>query len=217
MPNTTAPWPFTNRLTVELAAALALLVIHPAWAANYFVSENGNDDARGDSINAPWRTIERVNHHRLHATDRILFEAGQSFNGNLRFRQGEAEALDGPGLMVYTYPYASYADRDNIVRFNISENDSRKSKHYAGLWLRTDGRAMTGVEIYNNTILAAAEGQRRQSLMAFRPLPRSPALAGGLDLRSRFGLDVGSSDFLGQPLPAAGPFPLGAIRAQTLP
>jgi hypothetical protein len=59
---------------------------------------------------------------------------------------------DGPGLMVYTYAYASHSDRGNIVRFNISENDSRKSRSYAGLWIRSDGPGMTGVEIYNNTV-----------------------------------------------------------------
>jgi len=61
---------------------------------------------------------------------------------------------DGPGLMVYTYAYASHTDRGNVVRFNVSENDCRKSRAYAGLWVRNDGKGMTGVEVYNNTILA---------------------------------------------------------------
>jgi hypothetical protein len=61
---------------------------------------------------------------------------------------------DGPGLLVYTYPYASHADRGNVVRFNVSENDSRKSRTYAGLWVRNDGKGMSGVEVYNNTVLA---------------------------------------------------------------
>jgi len=60
---------------------------------------------------------------------------------------------DGPGLMVYTYPYASYRDRNNLVRFNISENDSRRSRTYAGLWIRADGRNMTGLEVHNNTVV----------------------------------------------------------------
>lgn len=60
---------------------------------------------------------------------------------------------DGPGLMVYTYAYASHADRGNVVRFNISENDSRRSRTYAGLWIRSDGPRMTGVEVYNNTVI----------------------------------------------------------------
>jgi len=57
---------------------------------------------------------------------------------------------DGPGLIVYTYPYASFTVRGSAVRFNISENDPRKSRNYAGLWLRADGREITGVEVYNS-------------------------------------------------------------------
>lgn len=60
---------------------------------------------------------------------------------------------DGPGLMVYTYAYAPYTNRANIVRFNVSQNDSRKSPRYAGIWVRNDGDGMSGVEIYNNTVI----------------------------------------------------------------
>lgn len=60
---------------------------------------------------------------------------------------------DGPGLMVYSYPYRSFSDRGSVVRFNISENDSRKGRRYAGLWVRTDGKEITGIEIYNNTVV----------------------------------------------------------------
>jgi len=220
---------------------------------------------------------------------------------------------DGPGLMVYTYPYASFSDRGSVVRFNISENDARKNRYYAGLWVRTDGKEMTGVEIYNNTVVVGpwtdqaahvyahgvevrvrnnifvaagsalplrvenpGEGRVRfennlywregeptrvswgtetfsslkvwrdrtgQELLAgeptglfanpglsihapdgprgerpglqagrtFRPLPGSPALLGGLDLRKRAGLNMGPHDFLGTPLSDA--LPLGAIGA----
>jgi len=54
------------------------------------------------------------------------------------------------------------------------------------------------------------------SLRAFRPLPNSPALAGGLDLRAVFGLDSGSGDLLGLTLPASGHLPLGAISAASI-
>ncbi len=218
---------------------------------------------------------------------------------------------DGPGLMVYTYAYATRSDLGAIVRFNISENDARKGRPYAGLWVRSDGKQITGVEIYNNTVIIgpwadqaaminahrveahvrnnifiakapavplrveqpgddvrfennlywregapteiaygsqtysnlqdwrASTGQEMLSeeptglfadpllsrhaedsgsarrhdledLRAFRPLPGSPALAGGLDLRKRFGLDIGDRDFLGLLPPSKG-FPLGAI------
>ena len=63
---------------------------------------------------------------------------------------------DGPGLMVYTYPYECRPHRGNVVRFNVSENDSRKSRGYAGLWVRNDDDGMTGLEIYNNTVVVGS-------------------------------------------------------------
>lgn len=60
---------------------------------------------------------------------------------------------DGPGLMAYTYPYASYQDRSNVVRFNISINDAVESERYGGLYIRADGRKMERLEVYNNTIV----------------------------------------------------------------
>jgi hypothetical protein len=59
---------------------------------------------------------------------------------------------DGPGLMVYTYAYASHTDEGCIVRFNVSEDDSRRSRAYAGLWVRNDGNGISGLKIYNNTV-----------------------------------------------------------------
>jgi hypothetical protein len=222
---------------------------------------------------------------------------------------------DGPGLMVYTYPYASHTDRGNVVRFNISENDSRKSRSYAGLWIRSDGHGMTGIEAYNNTVFMgpwadqavgihgdgveatfrnnvfvgaggavplrvekphdklrfennlywrvggpvqivwgersypSLKGWRKETgqelldghrlglfenpklsphpagvragerigisaLQAFRPLPGSPARSGGLNLEGRFGTETGSTDLFGDPLPAQGAWPLGAVSGQ---
>jgi hypothetical protein len=218
---------------------------------------------------------------------------------------------DGPGLMVYSYPYASFTDRGSVVRFNISKNDSRKGRRYAGLWVRADGREITDLEVYNNTVVIGpwtehaaliyahgiearvwnnifiatgsadplgvedptdqvrfegnlywreggptevcwgtktyttlkewrdgtgqellkgaptgmfadpalsqkpsgspvGESHELQAVRAFQPLPNSPALAGGLDLRKLFGLDPGSRDILGL-LPMTGQFPVGAI------
>lgn len=224
---------------------------------------------------------------------------------------------DGPGLMIYSYPYASHRDHGNVVRFNLSENDSRKSRRYAGLWVQTDGPEITGLEIYNNTIYTRgaadqaaylrassvtaqlrnnifwgadgtiplqvdrpAEGNLRfeqnlywstdapvqirwgsrnyaaltdwrretgqetlggdplglwadprlsnhgsahrpgkiiglPNLKAFWPTPGSPCRGNGLDLRARFGLQVGRQDLLGEALPANEPLPVGAIAGRT--
>jgi hypothetical protein len=73
---------------------------------------------------------------------------------------------DGPGLMIYSYPYASFSDRGSVVRFNISENDARKNRYYAGLWVRTDGKEMTGVEVYNNTVVIGSWADQAAHLYA---------------------------------------------------
>jgi len=59
---------------------------------------------------------------------------------------------DGPGLMVYTYAYTSRTDKGCTVRFNVSDNDSRRNRAYAGLWVRSDGNGIAGLEVYNNTV-----------------------------------------------------------------
>ena len=63
------------RLTLMLWVSTRL----PLPATDYFVCQNGDDGAKGTSTNAPWRTIDRVNHSRLQPGDRVLFEAGTSF------------------------------------------------------------------------------------------------------------------------------------------
>lgn len=281
----------------SVVVLLLFASVPPSAATDYFVRQNGDDGAQGTSTSAAWRTIDRVNRARLQPGDRVL-------------QYNDSHDNDGPGLMVYSYPYASHTDRGNVVRFNISENDARKGRRYAGLWVRTDGKEMTGVEIYNNTVVigpwtdqaacvyargvearvrnnifiatgpalplrveqpedrvrfegnlywceggptqiawgaqtyaslrewrdrtgqesvngeptgrfanpalsqpppGVRPGERRglQAERAYRPRPTSPALAGGLDLRKTFGLDIGDRDLLGRPL--AGRFPLGAI------
>src|SRR5262245_32251008 len=72
----------TRRLLVWLTLAAAVAAPAPVRAADYHVSPSGDDGAAGTAA-APWRTIERVNRHAFGPGDRILFEAGKEFVGNL--------------------------------------------------------------------------------------------------------------------------------------
>lgn len=65
-------------------------------ATRYFVREQGNDEARGDSTNTAWRTIERVNRVDLQPGDQVLFEAGQSFAGTLRITAEDSGTSNSP-------------------------------------------------------------------------------------------------------------------------
>jgi hypothetical protein len=61
---------------------------------------------------------------------------------------------DGAGILVYTYAGAPLADRGNIVRFNVCENDAVKLPRYGAIYVGNDGHGMSGIEVYNNTLIA---------------------------------------------------------------
>ena len=52
---------------------------------DYYVSLLGDDSNVGTSETAPWRTIKRVNAAPLLPGDSVLFQANQTFLGNLCF------------------------------------------------------------------------------------------------------------------------------------
>jgi hypothetical protein len=56
----------------------------------YYISPNGNDNHDGLSIKTAWRTIEKLNNTILKAGDKVLFEGGQTFKGNIQL-----DSLDG--------------------------------------------------------------------------------------------------------------------------
>jgi hypothetical protein len=60
---------------------------------------------------------------------------------------------DGAGFLVYTYGGAPHTDRDNVVRWNVSENDARRNRQYGGICLGNSGKGMTGVRVYHNTVI----------------------------------------------------------------
>ena len=79
---------------------LCLMLLFPAAfrlvAADYFVRNDGDDGASGDSANRAWRTIERVNRARLQPGDRVLFDAAKSFAGNLLLTAEDAGTSNAP-------------------------------------------------------------------------------------------------------------------------
>ena len=71
---------------------------------------------------------------------------------------------DGAGILVYTYPYAPLADRGNIVRYNICEDDAVKLGEYGAIHVGNDGHGMSGIEIYHNTFIAGPSARTVVSL-----------------------------------------------------
>jgi hypothetical protein len=87
-----------KRAALVGAACVAILLFTPslAFATDYYVSPTGADARSGTSPDAAWQTIQRVNNQRLAAGDRVLFEGGQTFSGNLYLDGGESGSAAAP-------------------------------------------------------------------------------------------------------------------------
>jgi hypothetical protein len=66
------------------------------------VSPNGNDANSGTSASEPFQTLAKLSTLTLNAGDRIYFEAGQTFPGNLILHPGSTDASNP--VFINTYP-----------------------------------------------------------------------------------------------------------------
>jgi hypothetical protein len=68
---------------------------------------------------------------------------------------------DGAGYLVYEYAGAPFRVADNVIRFNISENDGRKNG-YAGIYVGSQDRAIERLHVYHNTVFVGPAASREQ-------------------------------------------------------
>jgi hypothetical protein len=64
---------------------MALSFSKSALATTYYVSPSGHDRHPGTSPEKPWQSIIQLNRNNFQAGDRILFQAGETFYGTLKF------------------------------------------------------------------------------------------------------------------------------------
>ncbi len=145
-----------------------------------------------------------------HASRRVIIEGCESYANRSWLRDGGGFDLDGgceesalvrnfshhnhgPGFLVYTYTGAAYADRDCLVRENISWNDGAKSSGYAGIQLGAeDDCRITGLTVERNTVIAPPE-----SIAALRVMGNSiqASIRSNLVVASNHGILVSISGF----------------------
>jgi len=89
-------WRLAQASRFGVAMLLLWASARPLAAIDYFVRQNGHDEAPGTSTNEAWRTIERVNRARLQPGDRVRFEAAASFVGNLLLSAEDAGTSNAP-------------------------------------------------------------------------------------------------------------------------
>jgi hypothetical protein len=85
---------YFDSLTVSGASRFGSTTARPN--TTYYVSPAGGDSNTGTSPAAAWRTIARVNRESFRPGDRILFQGGATFAGNLAFDLGSEGSAAAP-------------------------------------------------------------------------------------------------------------------------
>ncbi len=169
--------------TAILAGASVIAIAAPASAAGttYYVDAvTGSDSASGTSTTTPWKTLAKVDATTFAAGDRILFNRGQSWAGQLHplgsgtagnpisigaYGSGNRPKIDGgalaggmaTGAAVYLNNQ-QYWTIDNLEIINNSGTDNFGSmtvngSHRDGILVNnTSGSTLKGITITNNWV-----------------------------------------------------------------
>jgi hypothetical protein len=76
---------------------------------------------------------------------------------------------DGYGILVCNYSGAPHPQRNNTVRFNISQNDGRKKQVNAAIAFWTDDPPVENTELYNNTVLMGPGADNVGTILRISP------------------------------------------------
>jgi hypothetical protein len=88
---------------VFIYIALSFMVVgHTALATTYYISPSGNDANSGKSPGLAWKTVGNVNSLDLKPGDTVLFQAGETFSGNLYFDSGDGNVPGNP-VVISSY------------------------------------------------------------------------------------------------------------------
>jgi hypothetical protein len=74
---------------------------------------------------------------------------------------------DGAGFLAYDFGAAPFSLADNVIRFNISENDGRKHG-YASICADSEGAPIERLQIYHNTVFMGPAGKDRPEAIFLR-------------------------------------------------
>jgi hypothetical protein len=85
-----------RRCLVWLAILSGTLLTNPAVAVDYYVSSIGNDSQDGTMPDRAWRTVAHAQRQELRPGDRLLFRAGDTFDGHLVVKPTGAPSAAAP-------------------------------------------------------------------------------------------------------------------------
>ena len=157
-------------LVVSLVAFTAMLV--PALATNYYISATGNNLNDG-SMNAPWRTIGKVNGQSFQPGDHVYFEGGSTFLGTIHLNMDDQGTSENP-IVISSYGsgkatiqsptmfddgiYISNTSGIVIQSLIISGQGSAYRKGISVFTNKTNSERLDYILIQNNEIFGFNEG-----------------------------------------------------------
>ena len=139
-------------------ACVAVVLSSSAQASVYFVSTNGNDSRSGRSVKDAWKTLDKVNRVTFQPGDRILFQSGNVWNGQL-LPQGSGS----PGKPIVMSSYGGEARP--VINIGKAEGAGIRLTNQSG-WEISNMEITSGappeLEIGREGIVAAVRGENQQ-------------------------------------------------------
>lgn len=127
-----------NNYKKNYLLVLFILFIVNGFAQNqtYYISSSGDDSNSGLSVGSAWKTVSKVSSFNFEPGDRILFEGGKRFTGNLEFQfedgpfiiesygRGKAIINAQAGNGIYAYDVGSIEIHNLILEGNGAGNNN---------------------------------------------------------------------------------------------
>lgn len=90
----------TKNLLLIFSSWFIIIACQKTLAVTYYVSPSGNDSHSGTSAQTAWRTIDKVNALDLNPGDKVLFQAGHDYHGNLLLTAEDAGTPKQPVVIA---------------------------------------------------------------------------------------------------------------------
>jgi hypothetical protein len=112
-----------NKSFAPGSAAPTSFVAPMVPGTRYFVSPDGDDDAPGNDVRMPWRTIDAVNRRMADGTigagDAVLFRSGATFPGKIRPAGIDLDAAPSGRLLLSAYDIDGSVARPVISSYKV--------------------------------------------------------------------------------------------------
>jgi hypothetical protein len=109
---------------------------------------------------------EAWNNHGVNADGDGFDLDGDTMNSVMQYNYSHNN--DAAGFLVCEYAGAVNPNSNNVVRYNISENDCRK-RAYGGIDFYNGGPGLQNCEVYNNTVLLSPPGFSVPAVNVYSP------------------------------------------------